>query len=198
MRLAQVLLAAALALAATDAKTETLLRDLGRASAEVRTLKAHFVQEKHVTIVRDVLRSSGTFLLDKNGRIAWVVADPEPIRVVIRKDGVFAGGKAIAGEGAAASVSALPMVEGMSGIFAGLSPKTAEVFDVKSLGEDRLRLEPRAKELARWIAAIEITLDAKTKTPARVKLEEPGGDVTDIVFSDVVVNPQLDDAAFAP
>jgi len=190
--------ASPLAVAATDAKTEALLRELGRASAEVRTLKAHFVQEKHVTIVRDVLRSSGTFLLDKNGRIAWSVTDPEPIRVVIRKDGVFAGGKPIAGEGATASVSALPMVEGMSGIFAGLSPKTAEAFDVTTLGENRLRLEPRTKELARWIAAIEITLDAKTKTPTRGKLEEQGGDVTEIVFSDVVVNPTPDDAAFAP
>jgi outer membrane lipoprotein-sorting protein len=190
---------AALALvAATDPKTEKLLAELGRASAEVRTLRAQFVQEKHVTIVRDVLRSSGTFLLDKSGRIAWSVTEPDPVRVVIRKDGVFAGGKPVAGDGAAVSVSALPMVEGMSGIFAGLSPKTAEAFDVKPLGENRLRLEPRARELARWIAAIEITLDAKTKTPARVKLEEPGGDVTDIVCSDVVVNPKLDDAAFAP
>ena len=31
-----------------------------------------------------------------------------------------------------------------------------------------------------------------------VKLEEPGGDVTEIAFRDLVVNPPLDDAAFAP
>jgi len=184
--------------AATDRKAETMLRDLGKASDSVRTLRAEFVQEKHVAIVRDVLRSSGTFLLDKSGRIAWVVRDPEPLRLVIRKDGVFAGGKPIAPQGAAAGASPLPMIEGMSGVFAGLSPKTAEAFDVTSLAPDRLRLVPRSPELARWVSAIEITVDAKTKTPARVRLEEPGGDLTDIVFRDVAVNPPLDDAAFAP
>src|SRR5262249_3960572 len=64
------------------------LRELGRASAAVSTLRAHFVQEKHVTIVREVLRSSGTFWLDKRGRIAWQIAEPEVMRVVIRKDGM--------------------------------------------------------------------------------------------------------------
>ena len=198
-RVSALLLSASVAAhAATDAKAEAMLRDLGTASDAVRTLRAEFVQEKHVAIVRDVLRSSGTFFLDKSGRIAWIVRDPEPLRVVIRKDGVFAGGKPIAPEGAAAGVSPLPMIEGMSDVFAGLSPKTAKAFDVTSLGPDHLRLVPRSPELARWVSAIDITLDAKTKTPGRVRLEEPGGDVTDIVFRDVVVNPALDDAAFAP
>jgi len=186
------------AFAATDAKTQSLLEELGRASADVHTLRAEFVQEKHIAIVRDVLRSSGTFFLDKSGRIAWVVRDPEPLRVVIRKDGIFAGGKAVSPEGAAAGGSVLPMIEGMSGIFAGLSPKTSEAFDVALVAPEHLRLKPRSPELARWVAAIDITLDAKRKTPSNVHLEEPGGDVTDITFHDVVVNPPLDDAAFAP
>ena len=184
----------------SDQKIAALLDELGRASDQVKTLRAEFVQKKHVAIVRDVLESSGTFLLDKSGRIAWSVTAPEPVRVVIRKDGVYAGGKRVAGgaDGAAASVSPLPMIEGMSGIFAGLSPKTAEAFEVTSLGEHRLRLKPRSAELARWIAAIEITLDPKQKTPSHVRIEEPGGDSTEITFRDVVVNPALDDTAFAP
>jgi outer membrane lipoprotein-sorting protein len=208
MRAAAPRAAAAIALAllaatagraqSTDAKTAALLRELGRASDAVHTLRARFVQEKHVAIVRDVLRSSGTFTLDKGGRITWDVTEPEPVRVVIRQDGVFAGGKRLTGEGAAASVSPVPMLQGMSGVFAGLSPRTADAFEVTPLGGDRLRLRPRSADLARWVAAIEITLDPKTKTPARVRIEEPGGDSADIAFDDVVVNPPLDDAAFAP
>jgi len=101
MKLGAALVALALTVstdAAADAKTDALLRELGESSAKVHTLKAEFVQEKHITIVRDVLRSSGTFLLDKNGRIAWAVTEPEPIRIVIRKDGVFAGGKRVGGD----------------------------------------------------------------------------------------------------
>ena len=198
-RLAIVLLPLAVS-AATDQKTEALLVELGKASAQVKTLQAQFVQEKHVAIVRDVLRSSGTFTLDKGGRIAWSVTEPEPLRVVIKKDGVFADGKRVVGgaDNAAASASVLPMIEGMSGIFAGLSPKTAEAFDVERLADDKLRLKSRSPELARWIAAIEITLDPKQRTPTHIRLEEPGGDVTEITFRDVVLNPKLDDTAFAP
>lgn len=184
-----------------DPKLGPMLRELGRESARVTTLRAHFVQEKHVAIVRDVLRSSGTFLLDKHGRIAWDVREPEPVRIVIRKDGVFADGKRVgaeASEGAGASFSPLPLLESLNQIFGGISEETERDFEVERLGDDRLRLKPRSAALGAWLVAMEITLDSKTRTPARIRLEEPGGDRTEITLSDVSVNPELDDAAFAP
>lgn len=182
------------------------LRELGRASASVTTLRAHFEQEKHVTIVRDVLRSSGTFWLDKRGRIAWQVAEPDPVRVVIRTDGVFVAGKRVwaqspgrSGESVpSAMVSPLPMLGSLNGIFAGVSEETARDFDVTFRDPERLRLVPRTRSLSGWLSAVEITLGGEAQTPQLVRLEEPGGDVTEITFSDVIVNPPLDDAAFAP
>jgi outer membrane lipoprotein-sorting protein len=182
------------------------LRELGRASATVSTLRAHFVQEKHVTIVRDVLRSSGTFWLDKRGRIAWQVAEPDSMRVVIRRDGVFVAGKRVGADSAErggesatnAKLSPLPMLEGLNGIFAGVSEETARDFEVTFRDRDRLHLVPRSRSLSAWLSAIEITLGGEAQTPQIVRLEEPGGDVTEITFSDVTVNPPLDDAAFAP
>jgi outer membrane lipoprotein-sorting protein len=180
------------------------LRELGRASGAVTTMRAHFVQEKRITIVRDVLRSSGTFFLDKRGRIAWDVAEPDRLRIVITRAGIFAGGKrvtggpdAAAGE-AAGKFSPLPLLEGLNGIFAGLSPQTAKDFEVTMLDRDRLRLVPRSRELCRWVGAIELRLGGQARIPVEVRIEEPGGDVTDIRFSDVAVNPALDDSAFAP
>jgi len=183
----------------TAASVLATLRELGRESATVHTLRARFVQEKHVSIVRDVLRSSGTFVLDKRGRIAWDVAEPDAVRIVIRKDGVFAGGKRVAG-GAddTAKFSPLPMLEGLNEIFAGVSEQTAKSFDVTLLDRDRLRLKPRSQRLADWVASIEITLGPAPRVPVHVKLDEPSGDRTEITFRDVEVNPKLDDAAFAP
>jgi len=181
-----------------DQNLHETLRELGRAADQVTAIRAAFVQEKHVAIVRDVLRSSGTFLLDKrSGRVAWQVTEPEPVRIVISKQGVFAGGKLVTG-GDAARFSPLPMLQGMTDLFGGISEATARSFEVTLVGRDRLRLKPRSRELSAWMQAIEITVDAKTKTPRLVHLEEPGGDVTEISFRDVVVNPKLDDTAFAP
>jgi outer membrane lipoprotein-sorting protein len=175
------------------------LRELGRASAGVTTLRAHFEQEKRLSIVRDVLRSSGTFLLDKRGRVAWDVTEPDPVRIVITRDGVYAGGKRVAGEaGGSSKLSPLPMLEGLSGIFAGVSEATAKDFDVTFLAVDQVALTPRAPRLAEWVSRIVITLGGETRIPVAVRLEEPGGDVTEIAFRDLVVNPPLDDAAFAP
>jgi outer membrane lipoprotein-sorting protein len=175
------------------------LRALGRASAGVTTLRAHFEQEKRLSIVRDVLHSSGTFLLDKRGRVVWDVAEPDPVRILITGEGVYAGGKRVAGsaEGPAA-LSPLPMLEGLSGIFAGVSEATAKDFEVTFLAADRLRLVPRSPRLAEWVSRIEITLGGEAQVPVGVRLDEPGGDVTEIAFREVGVNPPLDDAGFAP
>jgi outer membrane lipoprotein-sorting protein len=188
--------------ASADARLDARLRELGKANAAVRTLRAQFVQQRHVAIVRDVLRSAGTFLLDKRGRVAWIVTEPEPVRVVIRKDGVFADGKRVGGAPDSgetpAGFSPLPLLQGLNEVFAGISEQTTRDFSVRLLADDRLELKPRSPALASWLSAMEVTLDAKTSTPSRVRLEEPGGDSTEITFRDVTVNPALDDAAFAP
>jgi len=186
-----------------DADVGAMLRELGRAGATVATLQARFVQEKHVAIVHDVLRSAGTFLLDKKIGVVWTVAEPEPARIVIRKDGVFVNGKRVNGVarvagGEGADYSPLPILEGLNEIFAGISEQTTRDFEVARIADERFRLKPRSAALGAWLSALEITLDAKTGTPAQVRIEEPGGDSTDITFSDLVVNPELGDAAFAP
>jgi outer membrane lipoprotein-sorting protein len=180
-----------------------MLRELGRAGAKVETLQARFVQEKHLAIVRDVLRCAGTFLLDKKIGVVWKVVEPKPARIVIREDGVFVDGKRVGGVGRAAAgegadYSPLPTLEGLNEIFAGISEQTTRDFEVARIGAERLRLKPRSAVLGAWLSALEITLDAKTGTPAQIHIEEPGGDSTDIRFSDLVVNPELGDAAFAP
>lgn len=197
------LLLCAVRVAGADPRLDEMLRELGKANAAVRTLRAQFVQERHVAIVRDVLRSSGTFVLDKRGRVAWNVTEPERVRVVIRKDGVFADGKRVGGGAPGsgeppAGFSPLPLLEGLNEVFAGISEQTTRDFEIRRLADDRLELKPRSPALASWLSAMEITLDAKTRTPARVRLDEPGGDSTEITFRDVTVNPTLDDAAFAP
>jgi len=194
------LLAAAMAAGQNaDPRVLERLRELGRASAKVTTLRAHFEQQKRLSIVRDVLHSSGTFLFDKRGRVVWEVTDPDPARIVITRDGVYAGGKRVAGgaEGPA-TLSPLPMLEGLSGIFAGVSEATTKDFEVSFLAADRVRLVPRSARLAEWVSRIEIALGGEAQVPVGVRLEEPGGDVTEITFREVVVNPPLDESAFAP
>lgn len=173
------------------------LREIGRAQEKIATLRARFVQEKHISIVREVLRSSGVFTLDRRGRVAWDVTEPERMRIVLSPEGVFAGGRKVSSVGPP-GISPLPFLQRFTGLFAGLSESLTEDFEVTLVDRDRLRLAPRAPALSTWVQAIEIALDPTQKIPVHVRLEEPGGDVTDIEFSELAVNPKLDDGAFAP
>ncbi len=183
--------------AAAVGSVEDYLRDVGRIQAQVKTLRARFVQEKRLSIVRDVLRSSGVFLLDRGGRVAWDVSEPERMRIVLSPDGVFADGRRVSPAGAPGG-SPLPFLQRFTSLFAGLSETLSEDFEIALVEGDRLRLKPRAAALSSWVQAIELTLDPARKVPVHVRLEEPGGDVTDIDFSDLVVNPKLGDGAFLP
>ncbi len=176
------------------------LRELGRASAGVTTLRAHFEQEKRLSIVRDVLRSSGTFLLDKRGRVAWDVTEPDAgaDRHHPRRSLCAAASASRAKPRALASSLRCRCSRGSPGSSPASRKPRRKDFDVTFLAVDRVALTPRAPRLAEWVSRIVITLGGETRIPVAVRLEEPGGDVTEIAFRDLVVNPPLDDAAFAP
>jgi outer membrane lipoprotein-sorting protein len=192
--------AIAFALAATAAAASTAgdyLREVARAQKPVSALRARFVQEKSLAIVRDRLRSSGTFVLARDRGMVWQVESPERLRIVITRDGVFAGGKRV-DDRAPAGFSPAPVLEKFVDFFTGMSEAIEREFRVEKLGPDRLRLEPRGSDFAGWLRALEIRFDAERKLPLQVRLEEPEGDVTEVRFEDLEVNPRIDPSAFAP
>lgn len=182
-----------------DPALRAMLRDLAAKSAPVKTIRARFAQTKRIAIVKDELRSSGMFLLDKQGAIVWDVREPEAARIVISKTGIYANGKSVVGgDGAPAGFSPLPMLESMNDIFAGVSENTTRSFEVTRLAADRLRLVPRSSAVKGWLEAMEIEIDPKRGTPTRIRLLEPGGDTTEVTLSAVELNPTLPQGAFAP
>jgi outer membrane lipoprotein-sorting protein len=173
------------------------LREVARAQKPVSALRARFVQEKRLTIVRDRLRSSGTFVLARDRGIVWQVESPERLRIVITREGVFAGGTRVDDRGPA-GFSPAPVLEKFVDFFTGMSEDIEREFRVEKVGPDRLRLEPRGSEFARWLTALEIGFDAERKLPLQVRLEEPEGDVTEVTFESLEVNPRIEPSAFAP
>jgi outer membrane lipoprotein-sorting protein len=197
-RFTSLLVAAVLGCARTAlaASVEETIAKIAEAHRSISSMRARFVQERRLTIVRDVLRSSGIFVLDKSGRVSWRVESPESLRVVILAEGVFVDGKRV--ESGPEAFSPLPFLERMGRLFAGISEEVRREFDVGLPAPERLRLAPREPGLARWIRAIDITFDGPQRTPTHVRLEEPEGDVTEIRFSEIEVNPLLAPDTFQP
>lgn len=166
-------------------------------AAEVSSVRARFVQEKRSVIVRDVLRSSGEFLLDRNRGIVWAVEEPERLRIVMAPGGVWAGGRRV-DEGLPADVSLLPMLETFGHLFSGGAKALEPDFVVTEKSPSELRLVPREERLRAWLDAIELRLDGERRLPIWVRIEEAGGDRSEIRFENLETNPELGEEAFRP
>jgi hypothetical protein len=61
----------------------------------------------------------------------------------------------------------------------------------------RLELDPKFKRVAKRIAGMEIHLHRQGYWPVFLRYEEPDGDITEITFSNVKVNEEIDESRFA-
>jgi outer membrane lipoprotein-sorting protein len=60
----------------------------------------------------------------------------------------------------------------------------------------RIQLRPKAKNLKGFIQQIEVVFSIEGSTLQKVTLTDPTGDLTDIRFSNIVVNEKIDATAF--
>jgi|SRR5688572_15902798 len=183
--------------AGADAPAAAILDRARAAQGTFATLRARFEQERTISLVDQVVRSSGEFLLDRKGRVVWTVEEPERLRVVLGASGIFVGGKRIDGQ-VPAGVGPLAVARGFADFFAGTAAELERDFSLSVVGEDRVRLVPRRPELGRWLAAIEIAFAGERRLPFEILLEEIEGDRTRIHFAAVELDPKLEARAFEP
>lgn len=186
------------ALAAEPAGRAAAILDEARAAqGDYRTFRARFEQERQISLFEGTLRSSGVFLLDRSGSVAWIVEQPEPLRVVLSREGIFADGRRVDRD-APAGVGPLRVARGFVDFFASSSAELSRDFEISAAAGDRVRLVPRREELRRWLAAVELELAGERRLPSAIVLEEAEGDRTTIRFREVEIDPALDADAFAP
>jgi outer membrane lipoprotein-sorting protein len=62
----------------------------------------------------------------------------------------------------------------------------------------RVELKPRSERLRKRLAEMTLWIDPRLFVPSRVRFREAGGDVTEIEFSAVRINPELPADRFDP
>lgn len=162
-----------------DAASE-LAEILGRRSSEA--LDAKFRQTKHIALLREPLVSTGRVRFEFPDGLRWEVVEPEPL-VVDTRGGVLRAGPP--GElrdvptAMLGPFSSLP--GGFSGVFSASADEIAGSFDVtRESAPGAFRLVPKDPGLARALESIELVLVPGTGVPARVVLNEAGGDRSEI------------------
>ena len=164
----------------------------------VNTVKAGFVQEKHMKILARPLVSRGAFLFKAPDSLRWEYKEPVEsvlvmhngrIRRFVNKDGQWV-------EDAAAGLQSMQVV--VQQITQWLNGRFDEnpSFSATLETGPKIVMIPREKALARLIGRIEIELSEQPAVIESVTIFESMDSYTRLVFQNVTLNTRLDDAAF--
>ena len=192
---AMLLLATTGVLAQTNAPIS--LVQISGATSQARTIFTRFVQERHLSLFSEPLRSEGFLCFQKPGHIRWETTMPYKSILVSDGSGVAQfewtddqWKKLDLGLGDALQNVVSQIAGVMDGRFA--SDQRSYTATVTNAADAIvITLVPKNESMRKMMAAIEVHLAADLKGTRRVVLRENGGDYTDIRFSEQVVNQEL-------
>jgi outer membrane lipoprotein-sorting protein len=170
------------------------LEKISGAMSRARTVFTRFVQERHLSLFNEPLRSEGFLCFQKPGRVRWETTVPYKSILVSDGSGVAQfewmdekWKKLDPGLGDALQ-NVLSQIAGvMDGHYAGDRRSYAATV-TNNADELVITLVPQNETMRKMMAAIEVHLAADLKGTRRVVLRENGGDYTDIQFSEQFVN----------
>jgi len=202
----KIIFGALLLLPRPDAGAQTnppvSLAQISQATGQAQTIFTRFVQERHLSLFNDPLRSEGFLCFQKPGRIRWETTAPYKSILVSDGSGVAQfewtddrWKKLDLGLGDALQQVVSQIAGVMDGRYA--SDQGAYTASVTNSAEELvITLVPKNETLRKMMAAIEVHLAADLKGTRRVVLRETGGDYTDIQFSEQRVNLTLPPKTF--
>jgi outer membrane lipoprotein-sorting protein len=188
--------------AQTTNDTSALLEQISRKTGRVDAVFTGFVQERHLALFQEPLRSEGYLCFQKPGHIRWEITQPYHSILLADGKGVaqfeWTGGQwkklelglADAMQHVVAQIGAV-----MEGRYAARQSEYS-VNATNTLEGPQITLTPRQPALRKMLAAIEIQLAPDFLGTRRVVLREADGDYTEIRFSEQVAEPALPAGTF--
>lgn len=172
---------------------------LRETAANVATVKAEFIQEKHMTILTRPLISHGTFLFQAPDSLKWEYTQPVKSVLVLHKGQTrrYVDKEGVLVEDAAAGLQSMQMV--VQQITQWLNGRFDEnpAFSAVLEPGPKIVMTPQEKALNRLIQRIEIELSHRPAVIESVTIYESEDSYTRLVFQNVTLNMPLDDTAFS-
>lgn len=175
------------------------LAELKSALANMESIKGDIKQEKSFAFLTEKLTSSGIFIYQKESKLRWEFSDPIEYIILINKNSMrlkeegeekkYKGMNQILRQ---VKEIILGCIDGS--IMDNSNYKTAFSSNGESL---RIQLQPKERKLKEFIQQIDVEFTQIGSTLKKVTLTDPSGDKTDILFSNISTNNQIDEAVFA-
>lgn len=178
------------------------LAEVSRALGKAYCVLTRFVQERHLSLFTEPLRSEGWLCFQKPGRVRWETTQPYQSILISDGSGVaqfeWMDGKwkKLDMGLAAAMQNVIAQIAGvMEGRYASESRDYTATLTNASDGIV-VQLKPRNETMRKVMQAIEVHLAPDLQATRRVVLRETGGDSTDIRFSEQAVGVALPPKTF--
>ena len=184
------------------AKLDAVLADITRARKELKTLRAHFTQERRITLLATSVKSSGDLTCVTPDRLRWDLAPPDSVVYFVGPEGLSYKTKSST---ATVPANAANVARGLGDLRALLTGDLGSLREryllEGSRGPADVEIRGTAKDsktMAASVRSFALVLDKGLVVPLRARLLEGKSDSIDLVFSLVVVNGPVDPAQLRP
>ena len=190
-------------LSAQDWKTlnadNSELTELKSALAKMESIKGDIKQEKAFAFLTEKLVSTGVFIYQKESKLRWEFKEPIEYIILIDENSMR-----LKEEGEEKKYKGMNQIlrqvkEIILGCIDGSimgSPNYKTAFSTNGTNI-RIQLQPKAKNLKEFIEQIDVEFGKDGSILKKVTLTDPSGDMTDIFFSNLKTNQQIDESVFA-
>ena len=178
-----------------------IFSEIAKAATKVTTLKSDFVQERHLSMLEDVLISKGMFYYKKRDRLRWELTKPVSSGFAVSgKQAKRWDGKS--GRTQTFEVYQVPFIKLFTDqVFAWATADFKQLqkdYNIEILADAPvdLKLVPIRSQEKKYLAHFRIAFTADASHVNAVEVHETGGDFTRIRFFNTIINTPLPDTLF--
>ena len=164
----------------------------------IKSLKTDFVQYKHLDFLSKDIETSGKMYFKQPNLLNWQYTKPYQYSIVFKNNKVY-----INDQGKKSKVDAnSKMFEKINKMIVGsvsgnmFDDKEFTIAYFKNKDVYIVKLTPKTAAIKKYINQIDLHFPMSDTTVSEVKLTEPSGDFTRIVFKNKQLNAKIDDSIF--
>ena len=169
---------------------DEMIESIVKASADINSMKCDIAQTRHVPLMDEPQKSSGTMIYIKPSRFCLDYTDPFAWKLKVDGDNIMTGS-----DESAVSGDAGRLYKGISGMILGCmsgemlkDKRTFKVTVTDVGGEWKALLIPIRRDMKKMFNQIELGFDPQTRLLKRLWMEDAGGGRTEILISNVRLN----------
>ncbi|OFX48207.1 MAG: hypothetical protein A2046_08265 [Bacteroidetes bacterium GWA2_30_7] len=182
--------------------TDTILfkNKLNEITQKTQSIESNFIQEKHLSMLSDVITSEGIFKFKKENKIRWEYQKPFTYLVIINNDKISIKDENKTNTFDAKNNKVFEMMNNIiSNCLKGTILNSHADFNLKYFESTEfyvVKMIPKKKEVSSVLSEIYLYFDKTDLTVSKIKMQESSDDFTLIVFKNKKHNINIGDEAF--